>query len=43
MKDLLTAEGLVAHMEKKGITFNRITKEDAQIFLVHHFLINYTF
>ena len=24
MKDLLTAEGLVAHMEKKGITFNRI-------------------
>jgi abortive infection bacteriophage resistance protein len=33
MKDLLTAEGLVAHMENKGITFNRISKEDAQSFL----------
>ena len=36
MKDLLTAEGLVAHMEKKGITFNRISKEDAQSFLEHN-------
>lgn len=36
MKDLLTAEGLIAHMEKKGITFNRITKEDAQSFLEHN-------
>ena len=36
MKDLLTAEGLVAHMEKKGITFNRIPKEDAQSFLEHN-------
>ena len=33
MKDLLTAEGLVTHMENKGITFNRISKEDAQSFL----------
>jgi len=33
MKDLLTAKGLIAHMEKKGISFNRISKEDAQGFL----------
>ncbi len=36
MKNLLTAEGLVAHMDKKGITFNRISKEDAQSFLEHN-------
>ena len=36
MKDLLTAEGLVAHMENKGITFHRISKEDAQSFLEHN-------
>lgn len=36
MKILLTAEELVDHMEKKGITFNRISKEDAQNFLKHN-------
>lgn len=33
MKELLPAEELVSHMEKKGITFNRLSKEEAQNFL----------
>jgi abortive infection bacteriophage resistance protein len=36
MKDLLIAEELITHMEKKGITFKRISKEDAQSFLKHN-------
>lgn len=33
MKKLLTASELVSHMENKGITFNRVSKKDAQVFL----------
>ena len=33
MKALLTAEELILHMEQKGITFNRISKDDALNFL----------
>lgn len=36
MKNLLTAAELISHMESKGITFNRTSKEDAQDFLEHN-------
>lgn len=36
MKSLLTAAELISHMEDKGISFNRISKEDAQSFLEHN-------
>lgn len=36
MKVLLTAEELISHMEQKGITFNRVSKDEAQSFLEHN-------